>query len=55
MGAAISVLSFAWNNRRAIQRAYHHFVKHKVLLDELLDLSEKHPDHPMNKGEARKS
>ena len=27
-------------------RAYHHYVKHKVVLDDLLDLSEEHPDHP---------
>lgn len=52
MKVAFRVLSFAWQNRGAIQRAYHHFVKHRVMLDELLDLSEEHPDHPMNR-EAR--
>ena len=52
LGLGIEVAKYAWHNRKAIGRAYHHFVKHKVMLDELLDLSEEHPDHPENK-EAR--
>ena len=51
MGTAFKVLGFAWQNRKAIGRAYHHFVRHKVMLDDLLDLSEEHPDHPQNKEE----
>ena len=45
----INVAKYAWKNRRALMRAYHHYVKHKVVLDDLLDLSEEHPDHPVNK------
>ena len=55
MGTAISILGFAWNNRKAIGRAYHHFVKHKVVLDELLDMAEKSPDHPKNAAKIEKS
>ena len=43
---------YVWRNRKAIGRAYHHWVKHKIMLDGILDLSEEHPDHPANK-EAR--
>ena len=50
MGTALKILGFAWDNRRAIGRAYHCFVKHRVVLDDLLDLSEEHPDHPKNKN-----
>ena len=48
MGTALSVLKFAYDNRKAIGRAYHHFVKHKVVLDDLLDLAEESPKHPKN-------
>ena len=54
MGIALNVLSFAWTNRKAIARAYHHFVKHKVVLDELIDLAEDHPDHPKNKEKGER-
>ena len=42
---------FIWHNRGAVMRAYHCHVKHKVMLDDLLDLAEEHPDHPDNKKE----
>lgn len=48
MGSALKVLKFAYDNRRAIGRAYHHFVKHKVVLDDLLDMAEDSPKHPIN-------
>ena len=47
----ISVAKYAWHNRKGIMRAYHHYVKHKVALDDLLDLAEEHPDHPKRKEE----
>lgn len=55
MGVALKVLGFAWDNRRAIGRAYHHFVKHKVVLDELLDMAEDSPRHPKNVEKIEKS
>ena len=42
----IDVAKYAWQNRKAIMRAYHHYVKHKVVLDDLLDLAEDHADYP---------
>ena len=55
MGTALSVLGFAWNNRKAIARAYHHFVKHKVVLDDLLDMAEESPRHPETATKIEKS
>ena len=46
LSLGVNVAKYAWHNRKAIMRAYHHYVKHKVVLDDLLDLSEQHPDHP---------
>lgn len=48
IGLGLEVGKYVWHNRGAIMRGYHHFVKHKVVLDDLLDLSEEHPDHPEN-------
>lgn len=48
----LQIAKYAWSNRRAIQRAYHHFVKHKVILDDLSDLAEENPRHPENKDDA---
>ena len=55
MGAALKVLKFAFDNRRAIGRAYHHFVKHRVVLDDLLDMAEESPRHPENVAKIEKS
>ena len=52
LSIGIEVAKYAWHNRKALGRGYHHWVHHRVMLDDLLDLSEEHPDHPMNK-EAR--
>ena len=49
LSLGVEAAKYAWHNRKAIMRGYHHFVKHKVMLDELLDLAEEHPDHPENK------
>ena len=49
LSLGIEVGKYVWHNRRGIMRGYHHFVKHKVVLDDLLDLAEEHPDHPQNK------
>lgn len=49
MGTTFKILSFAWDNRKAISRAYHHFIKHRVILDDLLDMAEESPNHPNNK------
>lgn len=49
MGTALKVISFAYQNRSAIMRCYHHFIKHKVLFDDLIDMAEDHPDHPINR------
>ena len=46
MGMAIKVLGFAWDNRKAIGRAYHHWVHHRVALDTLIDYAEENPKHP---------
>ena len=48
LSLGFEVGKYVWHNRGAIMRGYHHFVKHKVVLDDLLDLSEEHPDHPDN-------
>ena len=47
----LKVLIFAWDNRKALQRAYHHFVKHRVVLDDLIDLACQNPKHPQHKEE----
>ena len=46
LGLGIEVGKYVWHNRKAVMRGYHHFVKHKVVLDDLLDLAEEHPEHP---------
>ena len=49
LSLGVEAAKYAWHNRKAIMRGYHHFVRHRVMLDELLDLAEEHPDHPQNK------
>ena len=49
LNLGIEVAKYAWHNRKAIGRAYHHYIHHRVMLDELLDLSEESPDHPANR------
>ena len=49
LNLGIEVAKYAWHNRGAIMRAYHtHVAHHHVMLDDLLDLAEEHPDHPTN-------
>ena len=52
MVTALKVLGFVWSNRKGIMKGYHHFVKHGVLLDQLVDLGADHPDHPANKNKT---
>ena len=49
MGTALQVLGFAWDNRKGLLRAYHHFIKHKIILDDLIDMAEESPSHPNNR------
>ena len=40
---------YIWHNRKAIMRAYHtHVAHHHVMLDDLIDMAEEHPNHPAN-------
>ena len=47
LSLGLEVGKYVWHNRSAIMRAYHtHIAHHHVMLDDLLDLAEEHPDHP---------
>ena len=55
IGTALSVGQYIWHNRRGIMRGYHHFVKHRVLLDDLIDLADDHPESPVRKEKEKKT
>ena len=48
LSLGLEVGKYVWHNRSAIMKGYHHFVRHKVMLDDLLELAEQSPDHPAN-------
>ena len=54
MPLALKVAGFLWTNRNGIMNLYHHVVKHKVLVDDIIGYASEHPDHPMNKSTEEK-
>ena len=48
LSLGIEAGKYVWHNRKAIMRCYHHYIKHKVILDDLVDMAEENPRHPAN-------
>ena len=53
MGTFFKVANFVWSNKEEIMRLYHHVVKHKVAIDEILDNDEKRRNGGLSDHETK--